>query len=579
MKVHRLNLVNDCCRLAVSRAVLATLIVLVSVSCAIAARHERLIDSWKPLNYNVSITFNERLTELTTARTEITVLSLKDTLSRIDLDFGELIVDSITVDGEPAPFQRSTDILTVNLPQAMPRDTRFVVVVSYHGKPKDGLILGADKSGRPSAIGDNWPNRLHHWVPCLDHPSAKATVSFKVNAPARDLVVANGKLNRIESTSKTTRTWSYTESVPIPPYCMIIAVGEFDEVLMPLEKGMTPLSYYVPRADRNFAVRGFAAAIPSLKFFTETVADYPYEKLALIIGATRFGGMENSSAIVFSNTLFNPRPNEPISRVFKIREGLVEIVAHEIAHQWFGDSVTESTWADLWLSEGFATYFAGLFIQRHQSEEAFQEYMAEGAETYLNYEKKKRIPLHDTETENLFAMLNANNYQKGAWVLHMLRAALGDKAFFQGVRDYYNSHKNATANSEDLRLALEKSSGTDLRPFFKSWIYGSGHPYYELSWEWNRKLGVAKLLLKQLQPEPPFPNVLPVIVTTANGPTRVLLKPAGRQTVKELPLTQAPLSVQIDPENSVLKEVKIKNPDPKVAHRSYFPYLQAAAAR
>lgn len=150
-----------------------------------------------------------------------------------------------------------------------------MVAVSYHGKPKDGLILSLDKAGNPSAVGDNWPNRVHHWIPSLDHPSAKATVSFSITAPAHELVVANGKLNRVENSSGTTRTWSYTEAVPIPPYCMIIAVGDFARLEPPAE--VTPLAYYVSQADRNFAMQGFAPANPSLKFFSQTVAPYPYE--------------------------------------------------------------------------------------------------------------------------------------------------------------------------------------------------------------------------------------------------------------------------------------------------------------
>src|SRR5206468_8546137 len=183
------------------------------------------------------------------------------------------------------------------------------------------------------------------------------------------------------------------------------------------------------------------------------------KKLALIIGATRFGGMENSSAIVFTSTLFDLRANEKTSAYFGIPTRIEDVVAHEIAHQWFGDSVTESTWADLWLSEGFATYFAGLFLQRNEGEEAFQAYMKQAAETYFAYEKSTRTPIHDTDTEDLFKLLNANNYQKGAWILHMLRSQLGDDVFFRGIRAYYNAHRNATANTEDFRKALENSAG------------------------------------------------------------------------------------------------------------------------
>jgi len=336
---------------------------------------------------------------------------------------------------------------------------------------------------------------------------------------------------------------------------MIIAVGEFARLEPPTPE-VTPLAYYVPTTDKDFAMQGFAPANPSLKFFSQTVAPYPYEKLALIVGATRFGGMENSSAIVFSSTLFDPRPQARMSSVFKIREGLVAVVAHEIAHQWFGDSVTESTWSDLWLSEGFAEYFAGLFIQRYEGEQAFQQYMKEEAERYLNYEKITRTPIHDTETEDLFKLLNPNNYQKGAWVLHMLRSELGDEKFFRGIRLYYDAHKNSIANSEDLRAAFEKASGRDLKDFFARWIYGAGHPRYELSWEWETNTKKVKLVLRQLQTEPAFPNALPIDILTATGKRRVILKPTGMQTIEEVKLSEPPTTVNIDPDNTVLKEAQ-----------------------
>jgi aminopeptidase N len=537
----------------------AALLPVLILSCftqAVAVRRERLIDSWRPLNYNVSLTFNDQLSEITSARADITILSLKDGLSQIDLDFGEMAVDSVTINSQAAPYERSRELLSIKLPRATRKDTRLMVVVAYHGRPKDGLVLTADKAGKPSAVGDNWPNRVHHWIPCFDHPAAKATVTFSITAPARATVVANGKLDRVDNTSNTARTWSYSESVPIPPYCMIIVVGDFAILHAPAE--VTPLAYYVPTSDKDFALQGFAPANPSLKFFSQTIAPYPYEKLALIIGATRFGGMENSSAIVFSNTLFAPRPQQSLSSVFKIRQGLVEVIAHEIAHQWFGDSVTESTWSDLWLSEGFAEYFAGLFIQRYEGEAAFQQYMAQEAEAYFNYEKATLTPIHDTETEDLFKLLNANNYQKGAWVLHMLRSELGDELFFRGIRTYYETHKSSTANTDDLRAAFEKASGRDLKDFFARWIYGVGHPRYELSWQWNADAKKVRLVLKQLQTEAAFPNALPLDIMTSSGKRRVVLKPTGKQTVEEVKLNEAPTTINIDPENTVLKEIHQK---------------------
>jgi aminopeptidase N len=545
-------------RISLRKSVFAIVVFCSTMTWALGARQERLINGWRPLHYSVDITLDDQLTAITNARAEITVLILKHRLAVVDLDFGEMTVRSVSVNNNPAAFEHAAGRINLKLPQEFTKGTRIVVAVEYHGKPKDGLILMADKDGRPSAVGDNWPNRVHHWIPTLDHPSAKATVSFQVTAPERNAVVANGRLDSVQTVSPGTRTWSYAESVPIPPYCMIIAAGQFAKI-DPAQPAPTSLSYFVPQSDRKFAMQGFAPASPSLKFFSQTVAPYPYEKLALIVGSTRFGGMENSGAIVFSSTLFDPRPAaQPISTVFNIRRGLVTLVAHEIAHQWFGDSVTESTWADLWLSEGFATYFAGLFVERHEGQKPFRDYMHQAAETYFRYAEKTRTPIFDSETEDLFKLLNANNYQKGAWVLHMLRSSLGDKAFFEGVRLYYTRHKNSTASTEDLRAALEEASGKNLRAFFQSWIYGKGHPNYELSWQWNKNRWNIKLHLKQLQPEASFPNSIPIAVITRNGTRRMVLKPTGKESVLELRLNAAPITVQLDPDNTILKEGKVK---------------------
>jgi aminopeptidase N len=312
----------------------------------------------------------------------------------------------------------------------------------------------------------------------------------------------------------------------------------------------------VPQTDAPLALKGFSSSIPSVAYFSETIAPYPYEKLALIVGATRFGGMENSSAIVFTSTLFNPKPSAKVSQTYGIPISTVNVISHEIAHQWFGDSVTESTWSDLWLSEGFATYFAGLFLQRYESEEAFQAYMRDAAATAFAYERKTRTPIHDRDTEDLMKLLNANNYQKGAWVLHMLRSRLGDDAFFRGLRAYYRAHENGVAGSEDLRMALEKASGKDLRAFFARWVYDSGHPQYELTWRWTQQDGL-RLELKQTQVGNLFPDPVPILIRTASGTRELTLKPNGKVFTQTIRSSDRPLGIDLDPHNTLLKEVKI----------------------
>lgn len=533
-----------------------------------AQRQERSVQGWKPLHYDVELNFDDQLSGFTSARTRISVEVLAQTLNKIDLDFGDLPIDSILVSDKPAQFERTSETLNVQLAQTAQRGDKLAVTVIYHGHPKDGLIFATDRDGKASATGDNWPNRVHYWIPSLDHPSAKATVSFNISAPQRNEVTANGKFITLTGNAVTSH-WKFEESKAIPPYCMIVAVNQGAIINTPYQP--VTLIYNVPQKDRDYAPKGFSPAGPSLSFFSQTIAPYPYEKLALIIGATRFGGMENSSAIVFTNTLFDQRPGEfsapaggstKTSQRFGIPTRIESVVAHEIAHQWFGDSVTESTWADLWLSEGFATYFAGLFIQKQDGEDAFRTYMRDAAQRYFNFEKQAAFPIHDTETKDLMALLNPNNYEKGAWVLHMLRNRLGDEAFFRGLRDYYKAHKEANATTEDLRAALEKSSGKDLKEFFTRWIYGSGHPRYELSWGSMERSAATSVIvrLNQLQAGDAFLDPVPIEFTVNGKKVRHTIVPTGKSTAVTIRLPANPSAVTIDPDDTLLKEVVSAKP-------------------
>ena len=521
-----------------------------------AQRRERAVDTWRPLHYDVAVAFNDQLTELTTARTEITLQVITADLTRIDLDFGDMPVDAVSVSGVPARFERTPELLTVILERAAKSGDKLDITINYHGRPKDGLIFANDRDGNPSATGDNWPNRVHQWIPCLDHPSAKATVSFTVAAPPREVVVANGKfVNMTRNGAAPITLWRFDETKPIPAYCMVIAVSEGAQIEAS-EPTVTPLSYYVPKRDATYAPKGFSAAAPALSFFSQTIAPYPYEKLALIVGATRFGGMENSGAIVFTNNLFDLRSGEKTSSRFSIPTRIENVVAHEIAHQWFGDSVTESTWADLWLSEGFATYFAGLFLEKYENEQAFRDYMRDAATRYFSYEKKRNAPIHDTETRDLMQLLNENNYEKGAWVLHMLRKRVGDEAFFKGLRNYYNDHRESNATTEDLRQALEKSSGKNLKQFFARWVYGSGHPRYSLDWgSMERHAGAfITVSLKQIQDGEVFLDPVPIEFTVNGKKQQRTIFPKGKLTTVSIRLDANPTSVQIDPDETLLKE-------------------------
>jgi aminopeptidase N len=543
----------------VKRSILVFALALLSATASMSQRRERMVDTWKPIHYQVSLAFNDQMSEISSASTEITLQVLAVNLQKVDLDFGDMAIDSVTVAGAPAKFDRAPDLLNVSLPQAAKHGDQLKIKIDYHGKPKDGLSFAIDRDGKPSATGDNWPNRVHHWIPCLDHPSAKATVSFNVAAPPRERVVANGQLLSFTRNGTAPAVWRFEEAKPIPAYCMVIAVSEGAKIDAP-PPTVTPLSFYVPQKDAAYAVKGFSSGAPALAFFSETIAPYPYEKLGLIVATTRFGGMENSSAIVFPPGLFDSRGNERMSQKFGIPTRIEDVVAHEIAHQWFGDSVTESTWADLWLSEGFATYFAGLFIEKHEGPEIFRQYMHDAAGRYFTYEQQRNIPIHDTETVELMGLLNPNNYEKGAWVLHMLRNRLGDEAFFKGLRSYYNDHKEANASTEDLRQALEKSSGKNLKDFFARWVYGAGHPRYQIGWgSMERHAGTfVTIQLTQLQAGEAFLDPVPIKITVKGRKVGQTIEPKAKETSVRIRLGGNPEKVEIDPDETLLREV-VKN--------------------
>ncbi|HSE23552.1 MAG TPA: M1 family aminopeptidase [Pyrinomonadaceae bacterium] len=515
------------------------------------ARIERVVDTWKPIHYQVNIKLDPQLTQIESATTRVDIVAIKR-LSMIDLDFGDLTIDNVSVDNRTVPFTHKNERIVINLTGPVNAGTKISVAIAYHGKPKDGLILSPDKDGKAAAVGDNWPNRVHHWIPSLDHPSAKASVTFNITASANNLVVANGSLDHVETTADGNRTWIYSEEAPIPPYCMIIGAGQFNKS-EPSNSSLTPLSIYVPGSDAIAAQKGFSPANPILQYYSQTVGAYPYEKLALIVGNTRFGGMENSGAIVFATGLFTNQDSQK-APPYDIPNSTLNVVAHEIAHQWFGDSVTESTWSDLWLSEGFATYFAGLFFQVSQGEVTFQKYMKQASDIVFEYEQKNNAPIFDRETEDLFKLLNPNNYQKGAWVLHMLRSQLGDESFFKGIKAYYDSHKNGNATSEDLRGALEKASGKDLSKFFRRWIYESGHPVYKLSSQWNSQNEKLTIKLEQLQSGNPFLDPVPITIQSELGKLDLVLNPQGKLTTKTVPLKAKPATIIVDGNNTLLKE-------------------------
>jgi aminopeptidase N len=270
-----------------SPLVLALLFVAFLSQATLAERRERLIDGWKPAHFDVSLAFNDSLADLTSVKTDVTVTILKKDVVMIDLDFGKMPVKAVAVDNGAAKFAQHDEKLDVYLSRPPNVGQAIKISIEYSGKPLDGLILVKDADGLPSAIGDNWPDRVHNWIPSFDHPSAKASVRFTVTAPSRNSVVANGILESKKENSDATTTWVWNEKSSISPYNMVVAAGQFATAELKT-KAAVPISYYVTRSDRKFAEQGFSPAAPAVTLFSELIEPYPYEKLALVVGATKF---------------------------------------------------------------------------------------------------------------------------------------------------------------------------------------------------------------------------------------------------------------------------------------------------
>ena len=511
------------------------------------------------LHYDLELSLHEDRGDFD-ARARIVVAPPADPDAPMEFDLVGLAVHAIEVDGVRTPFEYADGKLRVFAP---PGATGTVeVAVAYGGTPDDGLILRDNVHGDPAAFADNWPNRARFWFPSVDHPSDKATVEYTIHAPAAWQVIANGTIAAPPTPTGDDalggaagrRTWRWTTSVPIPSYTMVVGGADLavrqvglaacgNSPVSPRSDGCTRVSYWVYPQDTENAARIFRRAAEMVDFFTDLIGPYPYEKLANVQSATRFGGMENSSAIFYTEQ--------------GIAEGrnMEGTVSHEIAHQWFGDSVTESEWYDLWLSEGFATYFGALFFEEADGPADFRNMMEGNRQRVLASTDVNR-PVVDREETNLFSLLNANNYPKGAWVLHMLRGMLGDEAFFAGIRSYYARFRDGVASTSDFRAVMEEISGSDLGWFFEQWLYRPGYPVVTSETTWDADAGEAEVTIRQTQQAdwPAFRLPLDIGFEVNGNAERRRVEVTGREQTFRIPLEAAPSATTLDPEGHLLMQ-------------------------
>ncbi len=457
-----------------------------------------------------------------------------------------MLVRSVSLpDGKPVPFSQRNDRVFINLPPAQP-DQVSEVIIRYEGTPARGLIISQNKFGERTFFGDNWPNNARNYLPVIDHPSDKATCSFTVNAPVAYRVISNGKLLNESTLPNNRKLTRWQENTPIPTKVMVIGAARFAVEDVGAVSGVPVQSWLYP----NDSQKGFIDYRPAkeiLQYFIDKIGPYSYEKLANVESTTVFGGMENASCIFYNEKVIVGRKDSDVEA----------LLAHEIAHQWFGNSATESDWSQLWLSEGFATYFSALYLEHAYGKDTLNAVLNQNKGQIFRYSAlKPKGTIVDSTTTNLMDLLNPNSYQKGGWVLHMLRNELSDDVFWKGVRAYYERFRNRNAQSSDLQAVMENVSGKRLGTFFQQWLYQPGYP--EVVWGTTYDEAKKALIIdvRQAQRSGTFFTIpLTFSIRGANGRE---LSRTTRLTMTEqtqtftVPLATKPASVTIDPDNIVL---------------------------
>jgi aminopeptidase N len=507
----------------VKRKALFLTILLAAGVGAVEAQRRVLQSGIDVLNYEFTIQLPETGRHID-AHALITVRR-SSTLDNVVFDLVGLQVDTVLVNGRSSVFRKDNESLRVFLaPNYHPAADTFIVALHYSGEVKDGLIIHLDDKGRWCAFGDNWPTRARFWLPVVDDPSDKATVTWHVVAPIGRTVVANGELVEEKVISAgdgtaggKTKLTTWKMSRPIPPYLMVIAAAP----LVSYDLGVTALdlceflpgvkqAVYVFPEQADYLPGPFARAGDIVEFFSRTIAPFPYEKLAHLQSSTRYGGMENASAIFYADDVF---------RRHTVSTGLI---AHETAHQWFGDAVTPRSWGHLWLSEGFASYFEKLWVEKSEGKVAFRTGMRDLRNEIVGAREVIERPVIDTLQTSLMDLLNTNSYQKGAWILHMLRSMLGDSTFFGGIKSYYAHHRHSNATSDDLCDDLENFSRSDLRWFFDQWLRRPGFVEGIVGWQYDGKTRSVTVEIDQALRFKPYRFPLKVEVQTANGGSQIV---------------------------------------------------------
>lgn len=400
-----------------------------------------------------------------------------------------MTVNRVSMNGNDLSYRHDDNQIFIQLGRASEAMERIQLTVEYAGIPASGLKIGLNKHGDRAFFSDNWSARVRNWLPTVDHPSDKSMSEFKITAPDHYQVVSNGLLMEETSLGNGTRFTHWKNSVPIATWLYMLGVADFAVQYVDEFDGKS-IQTWVARQDRDAGFYDFAEPTKKvLQYYTDLIGPYSYEKLANIVSNATGGGMEAASAIAYSEASVSGNRD----RRWQI------VIIHEIAHQWFGNAVTEADWNDVWLSEGFATYYTLLYREHAWGYDDFVEGLKDARNRVVNFYKDDYdFQIVRPYLEDLNNISGAMMYQKGAWTLHMLREKVGVDAFNAGVRTYYAEYKDLNARTADFMRHIEEASGMELEGFFYQWLFQGGIPHIEANW-WQKE-GALFLSMSQTQP-------------------------------------------------------------------------------
>ncbi len=457
-----------------------------------------------------------------------------------------MVVDAVLLGNQTLKFTHQNDELIIQLPQPSVLSAELEFSIQYHGIPFDGLRIGATKFGDRSFFNESWPNRARHWLPTIDHPYDKATSEFIVKAPSHYKVISNGLLLEESNIGNNTTLTHWKQSIPVSSWLFVLGVADFAVQYVDDFEGKS-IQTWVYSKNRETGFYDFKEPTKKvLAFYSKYVGPYAYEKLANIQSASVSGGMETSSAIFYAENLVNGKRDERTRNV----------VIHEIAHQWFGNAVTETTWDDAWLSEGFATFFTLLFIENEYGQAEYNKGIVKAKKSVIDMTvKMPDFSIVAPRTAEKDPVTTGLTYQKGAWILHMLRDKMGEQNFKNGIQAYYKKFYNANATTDDFRIEMEKASVKDLKIFFKQWLYQPVNPSIDAIWSYdavNHKININITQTQLTDFNFDLPIEIGYYTKDNKSPQLLKINLNKKQVSQSFSVKGLPENIEVDPRNVLL---------------------------